>query len=103
MSYPALENLVNILRDDLKRVSGKCRSGAPITAEIIVGMGFRWLISLMVVERNIIDVFDVSRTEHYRCQKDFILALLCNKTLAINQSVQTIRRIFAGGLQGRVI
>jgi hypothetical protein len=81
MSYPAFENLVNILRDDLRRVSANCRSGAPITAEIIVGMGIRWLAGEKY--QSLVDIFDVSRTEHYKCRKDFISALLRNKTLGI--------------------
>ena len=81
MSFQAWERLRVILIKHIRRMSSKSRCTEPITVDIIMGMGMRWLAGGKISHDR--HTFHVSYTEAYRCCHHFIDGVLAAKELKI--------------------
>lgn len=82
MSFEAWENLRVVLSGHIKRMAPKSRSPEPVTVNIIMGMGMRWLAGGKISHDR--HTFHISYTETYRCCHHFIDGILSAKELAIH-------------------
>ncbi len=69
MSPEAFCNLVELLREDVTRLSSMTRYGNTICPEIVVGCGVRWLGGEKYT--SLINVFDICRSTVYNLRDDF--------------------------------
>jgi hypothetical protein len=98
MSYGAWNKLRSILKDYLQRKEQYCRDAESIYIEIIMGIGIRYLTGGMI--RDSKRIYNVSRSEAYRCVEQFINAINLAPELAIKmpettEEWETIRKGFA--------
>lgn len=73
MSLAAFNHLKDLLRPRLMRAANKSRSVHPVSLEVIVGIGLRYLAGGML--NDIRHVFGTSFTEAYRCVCCFLDAV----------------------------
>jgi len=81
MSYQAWENLRSILDKYLQRKKQYCRDSEPIYTEIMMGIGMRYLSGGMI--RDSRRIYNVDRSEAYRCLRQFIDDVLSTPELEI--------------------
>ena len=82
MSFNSWNKLHAVLSCKLKRKQSKSRSLHPVTINIIMATGMRWLTGIPV--NGVRHMFNLSRTEAYRCTNKFLNAVMTSKDLAIN-------------------
>ena len=81
MSFEAWEKLRMVLSRHIKRMASKSRSPEPVTVDIIMRMGMRWLAGGKISHDR--HTFHISYTEAYRCCHHFIDVIPSVTKLAI--------------------
>ena len=82
MSFNAWNRLYAILSSKLKRKRSKSRSMYPMSINLIMATGMRWLTGIPM--NGVRHMFKMSRTEVYRSSNLFLEAVLTNRELDIN-------------------
>ena len=81
MSFNTWNKLYTILSPKLKRKRNVKASQMPVTIQLIIALGIRWLTGADI--NSCRHIFKMSRTEAYRCASKFLLAVLATKQLQI--------------------
>ena len=81
MSHDTWNKLYFILKDKLSPKKNVNAINMPVTVQLIMGLGLRWLTGTDINACR--HIFKMSRTEAYRCAKKFLFAVLESKKLHI--------------------
>lgn len=97
MSYECFKLLISILAPFLHRDITKSRRGGFVPPEIIAACGIRYLAGSKYTD--LMDIFNLSRTETYRCRDQFIDAVLNSEELKIclpstDEEIENVARGF---------